>query len=219
MNSVDARHDRTGTITAQRREAIRRAAAIQFAEHGYHGASLRQIAAASGLAQGHLYYYYPSKQELLCEIITVLQDRFNAAMDAAVARSGDPVDALRGLLVEHVRILCEHVTDATVSYESLRFLTPEHRADLIDKRDAYEAGLRRLIQDSRAELPIAALSNELLGKIALGIVNWPYQWYRSNGPLPPEEIAKHLADQAIAALFTITLSVQSRVNATSCTEP
>src|SRR5438445_703480 len=98
----DARQDRSGQTTARRRESILATAADQFAADGYQGASLRQVAAECGLAQGHLYYYYRTKQELLYEIIARLQQRFNAALAQARESVGGPASQLHTLLLAHV---------------------------------------------------------------------------------------------------------------------
>ena len=50
------------------REAILAAAALRFTETGVHGASLNDIAAAARLSKGTLYYYYPTKEQLVADI-------------------------------------------------------------------------------------------------------------------------------------------------------
>ena len=200
MVTTDARQDRTGAVTAARRADIRRVAGEHFAADGYHGASLRRVAAASGLTQGHLYYYFPTKQDLLYAVISGLQERFNAAMDAALARDEPAERVLRDVLAEHVRILCGSAGEAAVSYESLRFLTPEHRVGLVADRDRYEAGLRRLIDGCRDGGRVNPAPAGVLAKVVLGIVNWPYQWFRPSGPLSADDLAELLAGRAVAAL-------------------
>jgi len=53
-----------------RREQIVEAAQAAFAEHGYAGASTKDIARRSGLTEGLLYHYYPSKAALLRAVVT-----------------------------------------------------------------------------------------------------------------------------------------------------
>ena len=52
----------------QTRVAATKAAAAEFAEKGYHGASTREIAARLGVKQGSLYYYFGSKEDALLEV-------------------------------------------------------------------------------------------------------------------------------------------------------
>jgi hypothetical protein len=40
----------------------------------------------------------------------------------------------------------------------------------------------------------------VLAKVVLGIVNWPYQWFRPDGALSAGELADLIAARALAAL-------------------
>lgn len=51
------------------RAEILRAARNTFAAKGYDGASIRDIAQEAGLSLSALYYYFPSKQDALFELI------------------------------------------------------------------------------------------------------------------------------------------------------
>ena len=53
-----------------------------FAESGYRGGSLKEIADRVGLSQAGLLHHFSSKEELLAEVI--------AARDARTARSSSP---------------------------------------------------------------------------------------------------------------------------------
>jgi AcrR family transcriptional regulator len=48
----------------QRREVLLQAAARIFATHGYHAASIEQIAGAAGITKPVIYHHFPSKQQL-----------------------------------------------------------------------------------------------------------------------------------------------------------
>lgn len=52
---------------ARRREILDRAIEV-FAEHGYHGTSLRQIAGALGVSHGALLHYFDSREQLLVAV-------------------------------------------------------------------------------------------------------------------------------------------------------
>jgi AcrR family transcriptional regulator len=54
-------------LPAGRRAAILQAAAREFGEHGYEGASLNQILANAGVSKGAAYYYFENKTDLYAE--------------------------------------------------------------------------------------------------------------------------------------------------------
>ncbi|WP_435298844.1 TetR/AcrR family transcriptional regulator [Timonella sp. A28] len=63
----------------RRREEILAAAFEHFAEFGYHGASMREIAASTGVTHAGLRYHFPSKDDLLLAVLekrSSLGDRF-----------------------------------------------------------------------------------------------------------------------------------------------
>jgi len=58
-----------GNKSQQTRERLIEAALQQFAANGYHGASMRQIAEAAGLAVGGIYNHFSGKEEMLKAVI------------------------------------------------------------------------------------------------------------------------------------------------------
>ena len=84
-------------------------AALQaFSEHGYHGTTTRDLAQRSGLSVPGVYHYYPSKQDILFELMTVIIDelltRSHQALDTAAPDPRAQFDALVEslLLLPHV---------------------------------------------------------------------------------------------------------------------
>jgi AcrR family transcriptional regulator len=190
----DARSDRTGAVTAQRRRAIVDAAIVVFAERGFEGASTREIAEAVGLKQGHLYYYFPAKQDLLFTVIDELHQEFLDGIEEWT-HGAEPGDELRAVLAGHVRMVCRDHRQTRIAYESTRFLDPERRQLIVAKRDRYEAAVAELV--ARHLGPDASLVG-LVTRAALGTVNWVYQWYSESGPLDSDELADRLSEMTLA---------------------
>src|SRR6202050_1932995 len=73
-----------------RRRQIIAAASELFARNGFEGTSIRDIAAASGVLSGSLYYHFPSKEDLLFtvhqESLTAMRQEF----ETAIAGISDP---------------------------------------------------------------------------------------------------------------------------------
>jgi AcrR family transcriptional regulator len=94
----------TGTAAAaSTREKILAAAAEVFAERGYEGAAVSDIARRAGFTTGAIYGRFRDKAELLLEVVRgVLEDQQEAAVLAAQASEGDVSSRFAELVGEFV---------------------------------------------------------------------------------------------------------------------
>ncbi|MDQ1106778.1 helix-turn-helix domain-containing protein [Nocardioides zeae] len=75
-----------------------RGALATFLELGYHGATMRAVAARSGLSVAGLYHYYASKQQMLVTILDRTMSDLAARTDAAAAAGADPAERFANLV-------------------------------------------------------------------------------------------------------------------------
>src|SRR5579875_1942955 len=83
-----------GVSAAETRERLLKAAAGVFAERGYDGTRVSDIAAAAGVSNGAMYAHFTSKAELLAEAL-----RAHGRRLLAEALAADPDSSLSGLLL------------------------------------------------------------------------------------------------------------------------
>ena len=74
--------------TQANREAILRAALETFSRLGFEGASTRLIAAAAGIEQGHLVYYFRSKERLWREVVEAFAHECKQPLQEAAVQLG-----------------------------------------------------------------------------------------------------------------------------------
>src|SRR5437763_5736442 len=79
---------------SSRRNELTRQAARLFAEKGYHGTSIGDLAEAMGVQKGSLYAHIESKQDLLYETLRDGADAFHGAL-AAIPEPPPAVDKPR----------------------------------------------------------------------------------------------------------------------------
>lgn len=80
-----------------RREEILDGAAEMFAEHGYHGSSLRDISSHIGISHSGMLHHFGSKETLLDGVIDRMEAHAQAALDRIHEMDGDREALLRGL--------------------------------------------------------------------------------------------------------------------------
>src|ERR1700723_4374381 len=73
-----------------RRRQIIAAASELFARNGFEGTSIRDIAAASGVLSGSLYYHFPSKEDLLLTVHEESLTAMRQEVEAAIAGINEP---------------------------------------------------------------------------------------------------------------------------------
>ncbi|RHW23824.1 TetR/AcrR family transcriptional regulator [Nocardioides immobilis] len=101
---------------ARTRRRIVDAAAGEFAENGYGGASLRRIATAAGLQLGSLYFHFKTKDELVIDVLAEGVESARAALKLAVGNvqaDASPEDRLRAAIRGHLDAL--HASDDRAS--------------------------------------------------------------------------------------------------------
>ena len=181
-------------IATRRRELTRQAARL-FAEKGYHGTSMGDLAAAMGVQKGSLYSLTESKQELLYETMREGPAALHSGLDALP--EGTPAaEKIRLALCAHLRVVSEQLDMATVFTREWRYLEGERRDEILNERRRYEERLRGLFREGREHGELRTdLDEAAAALLALSAVNWAYTW------LTPGRDTDALADSFAAILI------------------
>lgn len=89
---------------ARTREQIVEQAAALFNQHGYHGASISDIMAATGLEKGGIYRHFSSKEELALAAFAYATDKMKERFSAALAGKEGALERLRAIISVYARI-------------------------------------------------------------------------------------------------------------------
>src|ERR687888_754233 len=104
-----------------RRSELTQQAARLFAERGYHGTSIGDLAEAMGVQKGSLYAHIQSKADLLWEVARDGAAAFHAALDE-IPDGLPAVEKIRFALRAHLRVVAEQLDVATVFVREWRYL-------------------------------------------------------------------------------------------------
>jgi AcrR family transcriptional regulator len=180
--------------TSTRRDELVGVAARLFAERGYHGTSMADLAEAMGVRKGSLYSLTESKQELLVAVARAGATAFHAALDR-VPEDAPPLERIRAALRGHLATVAGQVDSATVFTREWRFLEEPGRTAFRAERRRYEERWHELLRDAadrgalRADLDVDAAV-----LLVLSAANWAYTWLR------PGADTDALADRFFAIL-------------------
>lgn len=175
-----------------RRAELAEIAARLFAERGYHGTSMGDIAEAMGVQKGSLYSHTESKQQLLYDVVRAGADAFHAALDV-VAEDAHAVERIRQALRGHLGVVAEQLDIATVFTREWRYLEGALRDEFVAERRRYEERWRDLFREGveRGELRVDLRSSDA-ALLVLSAANWAYTWLRA------ETDTNGLADRFVA---------------------
>src|SRR6476659_9891862 len=120
-----------------RKSELTRQAARLFAEKGYHGTSVGDLAEALGVQKGSLYAHIDSKADLLWEVAREGAEAFHAALDT-VPDDGPVVERIRAALRVHLRVVAGQLDVATVFIREWRYLEGERSTLFLAERRRYE---------------------------------------------------------------------------------
>ena len=190
----------TSTLT---RVEILKSAAHAFKQLGYHGATLEQIAAALQMQKGNLYYYFRSKEDILFACHQYSVDRLLDVLETVERADLHPEQKLHRLLVSFVHTILDDL-HGTALFLDIKVLGPKYLRQAIARRDEFDRGLRRVIQQG-VDWGVfdPEVDPKLLSFAMMGAVNWIPRWYSPEGTANSEEIAEQFARYLIAGLRSI----------------
>jgi AcrR family transcriptional regulator len=132
-----------------RRDHIAAAAERAFVRHGFHAATMNQVAEEAGMSAGNLYRYFPSK-EALVEGICMLDQRERGAAFHALAASGDVLGMLEAMLRDNLLNKPRHKAVMFLEVAAEAGRNPRI-AEMMRTNDAEViAGLAHLIETAKA---------------------------------------------------------------------
>ena len=185
-----------------RRRRIEDAASALFRERGYAATSVRDIARALDVQGASLYAHVTSKEDVLWAIVDRAATRFEEAADAADRRTErqGPAVRLSELVRGHVAVITTDPGAATVFVHEWRALSPDRRAAVGARRDAYERRFRSVIEDGMATGEFGITDPAVAAAFVLSALNGLATWYQPDGRLSGERIADYFADLAARAI-------------------
>jgi AcrR family transcriptional regulator len=177
-----------------RRDLIVEKAARLYAERGFLGASISDLAKVCRISKSLIYHYYPSKEDILFD---VMHSHVRALLDAAeaiLARGLEPAEALRTMTAEFMKHYVGAAARQKVLLNELNHLPKERRQMIVGIQHRLIGIVRDLLAELRPELrerPGLGLPATML---YFGMINWTHTWMDPAGAVKPARIAELAAD-------------------------
>ncbi len=151
----------------ERMEQIRQEALRQFATKGLFATKIKDIADALGIAQGLIYHYYQSKEDIYVELIGNALDKMNSGVSMLQAMDLRPHEKIRAAIEQFfytIETSEDYIqTSRLIAQAANSVAIPEEARALIEeKRDMpYQAMAKIMVEGQREGTIIDGDPNEL----------------------------------------------------------
>jgi AcrR family transcriptional regulator len=167
--------------SARTRERILDAAAEVLNRRGYAGTRLSDIAELARLQAPAIYYYFPSRDDVIQEVVQVGLRRVLAEVESALVELPDTATGMDRILTAvraHLEaVLRDSAYAAAATRNAAQLPTAIREVQLLDQR-RYGALWRALIDDAgRAGEIHAALDPRAARMLIIGALNWTTEWW------------------------------------------
>jgi AcrR family transcriptional regulator len=188
---------RVDRSTATRQSTVLDAACVLFAERGYRGTSMKDIAEALGVRAPSLYNHVASKQDILFAIMDKAMDRALAAIAEALADVDDVSEQLRRATEALVLDFLRYPAEVTVCNAEVRSLDPQNRLAIVAKRDEFAGRVRAIIERGGRSGRFRTRTPQIAAFAVLEMGNSAKSWFKPGGRYTDTYVASEYGEFAL----------------------
>lgn len=182
-------------------QAFIAAATDLFAEKGYNGTSIADLAKELGLTTASLYYHVSGKQELLFRVLETGMADFLGRLEDVVGRDVPHREKLRLAVENHLDFVLSKQKAVKVFLRERRFLESGYREHYQVRVDRYDHLFTTLVRQAMDAGAIPRGDATLVRLAILGMINWVVEWYRSGGRLSEQEVRAEMTGMIMDRLL------------------
>lgn len=178
--------------TIETRDRIIEDATTLFADNGYHGTGISDIAEKVGLRGGALYYHIGSKQELLWEILSKYTADVLEEAEVVATSDESPTDKLHDLIVRQLRHIVGSTRQMQIEMRDRSALGEDRLAELQAMRERIQAIWQQTLDEGYRAGEFES-ADSVVTNTLITTVNSVAHWYRPGGRMSAPEIAERVA--------------------------
>ncbi len=173
-------------------------AAALFAEKGYHGTSIHDLAQAMGLQKGSLYHYFKSKEELLFRLLDEYITAALQEIEKICVLEDEPSEKLRQFMLFYSGFYAGDRDRLVLLINDIDKLGEPYRSQVIEKERRYYRALTGIfsqLQDAGIMKPIPPA---VAAYAFFGMVHYTCKWFQQDGAISAESLGEMFLE-----IFTI----------------
>jgi AcrR family transcriptional regulator len=159
-----------------------------FAERGYDGATMDDVARAAGITKASIYHHISGKEALLGRGLERALTALQAILDEPDANRGSAAERVRVIVRRVAETACSLLPELTVLFR-LKATSPATESAL-ERRRTFDRAVARLIARAQAAGELSsAIEPGLATRLIFGTSNSIVEWYRPGGTLTAAQLA------------------------------
>jgi AcrR family transcriptional regulator len=155
---------------------------------------MRMLASQVGVQPAALYRYFPTKQDLLFQLMRdhmeTLLASWQASDPAGLTADASSVTRLAAYVRHHISFHVERRHATQVNNMELRALSREHLSLVLKLRSAYEKHLRRILRDGHDDGDFAIHDIALTATAIIQMITGVIVWFRPDERLSVEQVTQ-----------------------------
>jgi AcrR family transcriptional regulator len=192
---------------AERRERIVGAAAQLFAERGFLGASIADLAGVCHTSKSLIYHCYASKEDILFDVMhSHVRDLLDAAEDIACQPLA-PATKLKEMTLSFMQLYLGAADRQRVLLNELDQLPEDQRKIVIGIQHRLIEIVERVLAELRPELSGRNALRTPGAMLYFGMLNWTHTWLNPDGRAKPAKIASLAANIFLEGLMKAEIPV------------
>jgi len=185
----------------ERRREILMGAARAFAHGGYDATNMDQIAHECGLAKGHIYHYFRSKEEIFTEIRTDAVRRLIERLTAIAPLAGkDPELALRKAISAVIARIFDEEERYELGLPGPVSLSAENLKRIRTLGRRYEQMFANIVRKGIDKGIFVRGDPKLMTFVILRAAFTVADWYREGGKWKPQWIVEQVTEQMVRSV-------------------
>ncbi len=169
-------------------ERLTDVALIVFAERGFDGASMDDVARAAGITKAAIYHHVSGKEELLERGLRRALEALFAILDEPGSQTGRPIERLHHIVRRVAETAIAVMPELTVLVRVRGNSETERRA--IERRRTFDAAVVRIVREAQLAGEFdPSFDAAVIVRLMFGMCNSIVEWYRPHGRYSGADIA------------------------------
>jgi AcrR family transcriptional regulator len=183
------------------KEIIKKAAINLFYKKSYFATAMSNIALDSSIQKASIYYHYPSKEDILFDILMTTMKELTAYIEACLEGIETIEDKMRAVVRGHVKFHCDHQKEVLISDSELRGLTTNNYKTFVAQRNAYEKTFQDLIILGMDQGYFAPGDAKVISYAILTMCTSVANWFKQKGRLSGNQISSIYEELVVTRLL------------------